>query len=593
MKKIITILLVLSSFCSFAQGPIIEGTYLPVKGTAINEIWDTTSVIAVPFPGADTTWDYSSAFLNPLNPNKIETFDPIITPYSSYFPTATHASYLRAPFNDFTDSLYSYYIIDTSGLYMIGGKSIKSAPSTGTYAVNDTIVTISPPELYVPNNAAYGMHLINNSKYQTFGRIFGTPVKIKGNKVKDMYGEGYGTLKMPNGTVYTDVLLTKVIINTIDSVFDPTGTYLALNSNTRIEYSFLRNNTFGSSVLMYFSVNAANTSVNSAFYTLPADCGSISGRVFDSLNELNPVIKGEVYLYRENSNFAKNDILAKDSLDSNGNYRFDNIPYGEYRISVRPDISIYNYALTTYWSDTTNGNDALSVFTNSDSTWNSPIHLQYHTDSVGSGNISGSLDLNLSLGITESQNSGFANRASDPIPGVDIIVRKKPGGIAMRELKTSPFGEFSMSNLANGNYDLLVDIPGLHMTGTYNFTISGGTVVNCLNFASGKTAIHPLCPNSTVGIREQQINNDDLMSIFPNPYSSNTTIKVSILENSYMLLEVYNLLGEKVQTIDKGKKQAGFYSYNFSAKSLNYTSGIYIVKLTAGNKTSVLKIIEQ
>ena len=55
---------------------------------------------------------------------------------------------------------------------------------------------------------------------------------------------------------------------------------------------------------------------------------------------------------------------------------------------------------------------------------------------------------------------GFANfaiAAINPIPGVDIIVRKSPGGIAI-QVKTGADGTYKFTGLAPGTYDLI--IPG-------------------------------------------------------------------------------------------------------------------------------------
>ena len=82
------------------------------------------------------------------------------------------------------------------------------------------------------------------------------------------------------------------------------------------------------------------------------------------------------------------------------------------------------------------------------------------------------------------------------------------------------------------------------------------------------------------------------MSAYPNPYSDFATIVVNNPETSTVILEVYNTLGEKVQTLNNSQKQAGTYKYTFSAKNLNLSGGMYFVKLTVGNKTNVLKLIE-
>lgn len=44
MKKIITLALSTITACSFAQGPIVEGTYLPVAGTKVKQVWTKTQI---------------------------------------------------------------------------------------------------------------------------------------------------------------------------------------------------------------------------------------------------------------------------------------------------------------------------------------------------------------------------------------------------------------------------------------------------------------------------------------------------------------------------------------------------------------------
>src|SRR3989344_279989 len=51
----------------------------------------------------------------------------------------------------------------------------------------------------------------------------------------------------------------------------------------------------------------------------------------------------------------------------------------------------------------------------------------------------------------------FTQAASDPIPGVDIIVRRDPGGIAIT-VKTGADGSYNLTGLTPGNYD--INIPG-------------------------------------------------------------------------------------------------------------------------------------
>ena len=148
-----------------------------------------------------------------------------------------------------------------------------------------------------------------------------------------------------------------------------------------------------------------------------------------------------------------------------------------------------------------------------------------------------------------------------------------------------------MSGLDNGAYTAFVDIPGMHMTGTYSFNVVNGSVIPGLDYTTGKDSIHPL--SSVIGIKEMTtVSKASFMKAFPNPYSTSATIQLDLPATAHVLLEVYNMLGQKITTLDNSPKQAGNYTYSFNAKSLNYGTGIYIVKLRAGNKTDVLKLIE-
>ena len=583
MKKALTLILTISGYLSYSQivGPVIEGTYLPVRGTAVVEIWDMNSTITVPAPGVDHYWDYSTEFTSPTSPYRIETFVPDTTPYFSNFQSSTHGSYLTAPLSQI-DSLYSYYVVDTGGLYMVGGRSTKAVPSSGDYIMNDTTAIYTKRELYVPANVYYQREILDTSKVITYGRISGFNVMIRSTKYKGMTAVGYGSITMPDGKFYDDVLLTKITVKRVDSAFSLGGTFLGVPGNplieNYIEYSFLRNNTFGASALMYLNVNQANTSVNYGWYTLPVDFGYISGTVYDSLNELNVVKYGEAYLYREHSNFSKDDILAKVPLDTLGRFKFDSIPYGQYRVAIRPDLDTFPNALTTYYGDTTDWLGAPTISTYNDSTSDGhKIHLQYHPEPAGQGQLSGFLNLNWGI------------RVNNPIPGIDIIVRKEPGGSAFRQDKTGLDGQFEINNLDDGEYKMFVDMPGLYMDSTYHFTINGATVHNCLDFMAGQDSIHPTCMMTSVKQFENRIAH--LMEVYPNPHTSSATVKVVLTEKSDVQIEMYNLLGEKVTMIEKGQKQPGAYTYNVNTDGL--PSGIYLLKLKANQKLDILKMIKQ
>ena len=68
---------------------------------------------------------------------------------------------------------------------------------------------------------------------------------------------------------------------------------------------------------------------------------------------------------------------------------------------------------------------------------------------------------------------------------------------------------------------------------------------------------------------------------YPNPFNSSTVIEFEIPENAVIRLSVYDILGREVYTLFSGAKSAG--NHKIILKNENLNSGIYFVKLSAGN----------
>ena len=60
-------------------------------------------------------------------------------------------------------------------------------------------------------------------------------------------------------------------------------------------------------------------------------------------------------------------------------------------------------------------------------------------------------------------------------------------------------------------------------------------------------------------------------------------------KDSYVQLEVYNILGQKVATVVDGKPKAGYKTARWEASS--FSSGIYFYRLQAGNFVQTRKMV--
>ena len=570
MKQIIS-----ATFLSFItlvtySQTTIEGTYLPVKNTRILQAWDTAATtMPIPTIGANQVWDYSAAFGSISDTFELAVKDPIATPHAAYFPQATHASFLRSPFA-LADSLWLYFTVDTVGIKNLGYYSDKSTSSG--------LVTAGPPEFVLPMTLAYQDTLVDNSRYEGFLDYSGTPVRVIRTMAKIMSADGYGTLITPDAT-YSEVMLGKEVINQIDSIFVDfigTGNYTFATELLDVthRFHFLRNNTFASTHLMQINTDATETIARYGWYTLPVDFGSIGGTVYDTTG--GPIITGEMYLYRENSNFTKNDILATTEINNDGTYQFDSIPYGEYRIAARPDLGAYPNVFTTYYGDTTDWVNCQTAITTAD-TAGIDINVLYGNAQVGTSSLGGNLSLNIWL------------KNNDPVPGIDIIVEKDPEEEPIIETNTDIFGNFSFPALDDGDYKIWVDMPGLPMAGTYNFTVSNGTVVNGLDFEVGADEIFPSNMIIT-SINEPTINQSRRVKIYPNPFVDNTLVNIDTESETKISIDVYDITGKLVYKVIQEQLNVG--STNYTLNDIN-DAGIYLVKVTLGESVECLRIIKK
>jgi hypothetical protein len=75
----------------------------------------------------------------------------------------------------------------------------------------------------------------------------------------------------------------------------------------------------------------------------------------------------------------------------------------------------------------------------------------------------------------------------------------------------------------------------------------------------------------------------------PNPFNPTTVVSFQLLAVSNVRLVVYDLQGREVAVLATGRKNPGAYSLRFDAAGLS--SGVYLLRLTAGNFVQTRKMI--
>ena len=79
------------------------------------------------------------------------------------------------------------------------------------------------------------------------------------------------------------------------------------------------------------------------------------------------------------------------------------------------------------------------------------------------------------------------------------------------------------------------------------------------------------------------------LSVFPNPFTSNTTIEFYLPNPDFVTLSIYDITGKHLKTILSKKLSKGDHKINWNAEGLN--EGIYFIRLEIKTSSIVQKVV--
>lgn len=129
-------------------------------------------------------------------------------------------------------------------------------------------------------------------------------------------------------------------------------------------------------------------------------------------------------------------------------------------------------------------------------------------------------------------------------------------------------------------------MPGGIAKGTYLASI----VITSNDLDSAKLFV-PVTLSVLTGVEEDAAIPKEfaLFQNYPNPFNPSTTISFDLPRESHILLEVYNVMGQKVMTLADDFRQAGQYKVLWNAAQL--ASGTYFYRIRAGDFIATKKLL--
>jgi hypothetical protein len=81
----------------------------------------------------------------------------------------------------------------------------------------------------------------------------------------------------------------------------------------------------------------------------------------------------------------------------------------------------------------------------------------------------------------------------------------------------------------------------------------------------------------------------EIKSVYPNPFNPMINIEYKLSNSALIQIEIYNIRGQKIDSINEGYKSPGIYRAIWNGE--NYPSGMYIIVLENGSKSLMKKMI--
>jgi hypothetical protein len=122
----------------------------------------------------------------------------------------------------------------------------------------------------------------------------------------------------------------------------------------------------------------------------------------------------------------------------------------------------------------------------------------------------------------------------------------------------------------------------------HTYAASGAYVVTLIAYSPCGNDTLTETINVTVGIEDMTPAIANVLA-FPNPFSTETTIQVTLNERTNMNVAVFNMEGKMVANLYNGKATDGVHTLKFNAEG--QPTGLYFARIVTDKSTRTVKLV--
>jgi hypothetical protein len=135
---------------------------------------------------------------------------------------------------------------------------------------------------------------------------------------------------------------------------------------------------------------------------------------------------------------------------------------------------------------------------------------------------------------------------------------------------------FASSTIDSTLADTTTSLSGLQNGGSYWWRVRAHNNAGWGPFSETRRFTTPL---TSVADDPEIPREFSLSQNYPNPFNPSTVIRYGLSTKSHVLLEVFNVLGQRVGVLVDAEREAGYHSVTFERRGLS--SGMYFYRLHA------------
>lgn len=287
----------------------------------------------------------------------------------------------------------------------------------------------------------------------------------------------------------------------------------------------------------------------------------------------------EVFLFGQTTGMQQIDTISS-IINTASTWEFHLIPGTYYLKTNILNPASYPNVLNTYYDSTFTWSLANAIPLNCDDTMYINFKMfESAFSNSGSGSLSGTISM---------YTAGKA--VGEPVPGAEILVEQEPNDVPIKSVVTDTTGKYTVTGLGIGiGYHLLVDIPGLPLMSTYQniaFTVTD-TVHNNLNFLVDTITGTGIYADSVNYV--PFVNNGINLIVYPNPFTSNINVSISLDNAEYVGFDLFDAIGRKIQSIENKEMLAGKHEIKITPNTKINSSCYLMVRI--GDNVVVKKLI--